>query len=449
LFLFLVAYPVAFIGETVLLRNAIYIYSIFCLIYFAQSQRDGFIKVKVWQKFVLLMISGAAFIIYLPILIETYFDLGLFTGPEEHFISNHRESHMLGFAAPMLIGSAISFVVIKSLSTKTDFENLYRVLKIFTWIVVVGSLIRYISQIEIIPQSYIQSVRLDGFRLSGFMNPDAIGYGRTLLIPFAFILSYVTSKQKYGKDAFLLFLIIISLFITFSRIIVATTIIMMVIVFLYNFRMRIMLKGSLFLFVVITFLIFNGAIDRLGSRSAFSSSSSGINLSGRDLIYTTGIPIVVASPYVGLRPGGYVSMLRKGYLYYRDGQVGEMNVVSAHSFYLVIALEWGMPFLLFLLGVMFHCLYLLHKTIFLTNKYIFLKGFRHIRIWSVASLSLLAGLLIQGITDFIPYPFVFFLIGLPWSLYLIVRKTIYLHLMSEASNFIKPNFHEDFIHKLK
>ncbi|MBU1012528.1 MAG: O-antigen ligase family protein [Bacteroidetes bacterium] len=428
IFLFLVPYPISFIGQTVWLEKAIYVFSIFSLMYMSFKKRNSFIIVKPWQRYVLFVIVVVTLLIYLPIPIETYLNWGIFTGPEENYISNHRNSHMLGFALPMIIGPVLSIAVVKSFSYRTDFGNLYKILKVFTWIIVVGSLIRYITQIEFIPQGYIASIRNDGFRLSGFMNPDSIGYGKTLLIPLAFIFSYLISKQKSGRDAYLLFFIIISLFITFSRIIVASTVIVMIVIVLYNFRIRIMLKGSLFLFIVISFLIFSGAVDKLVLRSVSSDSSSSLNLSGRDLIYTTGIPIVLASPYVGLRPGGYVSMLIEGVSYSYEGGKSIMVVQSAHSFYLVVALEWGIPFLIFLVGVMIHCIYLLHKTIHLTNKYIHLKDYQQIRTWSVALMGLIVGFLLLGITDFIPYPVVFFLIGLSWSLNLMAKKLISSHL---------------------
>lgn len=402
------------------------------------KKKQSYINTTAWQNIILFFFVVAALIIYIPILVETYLNLGIFTGPEELFISNHRDSHMLGFALPMITGPLLILAVIKTFNDRVDFENLYRFVNFLTWIVVIFSLIRYVIQIEFIPQSYLESIRNDGFRLSGFNQPDSIGYGKMLIIPLGLTLSYSMSKLKSHKDVYLLFFILISLFLTYSRIIIASSIFILLVIALYNFKIAVILKSSLYLFVVFAIIFFSGGIEKLTSRSTSSTNVSGINMSGRDLIYETGIPIVAASPYVGLRPGGYVSMLQKGYYYTsQQGYTGLMVVQSAHSFYLVIALEWGLPLLCFIIVIMLHCIYLLHLTIRLTSKYSFFEGFPSIRIWSVAVIALIVGLLILGITDFISYPFIFFLIGLSWSLYLIVKKTVFQHLRLTELNHTK------------
>ena len=341
---------------------------------------------------------------------------------------------MLGFAMPILLSPVLVIIVIQSFTERIDFVNLYKILKTFTWIIVIASFIRYIFQIDIIPQGYIETIRNDGFRLSGFIHPDSIGYGRTLLIPLAFTISYITLKLKFNKDIFLLFLLIISLFMTYSRIIIATSIVIIIVVALYNLKTTLIIKSSLYLFIVIALLYSTGGIEKLTTRHMNRDNKYGINMSGRDIIYEQSIPIVISSPYVGLRPGGYVSMLKKGFTFTRNAQTSEMIVQSAHSFYLIVALDWGIPFLLILVGIMLHCVYLLHKTIRLTTKYITFMKFPHLRAWSIASIGLFIGLFGLGITDFVPYPIVFFLIGLSWSLYLIVKRTISLQLKSRELN---------------
>lgn len=190
LFAFLVAFPVTFIGETVWDRNLIYIFSIFFVIFDRYKNRPFYIIAESWQKNILLTLVVAAIIIYIPILIETYFSLGIFTGPETLFISNHRDSHMLGFASPVFLGPLLIISVIRTFNDRMNFKNLYSTLKHLAWIVVIFSLIRYFFQIEIIPQSYISSIRNDGFRLSGFNHPDSISWGKMIMIPLAFTLSY-------------------------------------------------------------------------------------------------------------------------------------------------------------------------------------------------------------------------------------------------------------------
>lgn len=443
---FLVVFPVAFTGETIWDRNLIYIFSIFFVLFNSYKNKPFFLKAQSWQIKVLIVLVVAALIIYLPILIETYFNLKIFTGPEELFISNHRASHMLGFALPVLLGPLIIISLFRTFREGMNFEDIYSTLRHLTWIVIILTLIRYFFQIEIIPQSYISSIRNDGFRLSGFNHPDSISWGKMIMIPLAFSLSYVMAKQKYHNDIYLLFLILSSIFLTYSRILIIGSTIILIVVALYNFRFSLIIKGSLFVFVLFTTLYYSGSIGKLMSRNESSFSASGINLSGRDLIYETGIPIVAASPLVGLRPGGYVSMLQKGYTFSTsEGYTGLMTVQSAHSWYLVMALEWGLPFLFLIVCVMLHCIYLLHLTIRLTRRYSSFIEFSSIRIWSVAVMALICGFLILGITDYVPYPFVFFLIGLTWSLNLIVTKTISLHSESIKSIPSRQNLHENTI----
>ena len=428
LFLFLIAFPEAFVGETVLFRNIIYLFAISVLIINMLQKRRAFIKLKIWQIFFISIISLAALIIYTPILLETFTDANIFNGPEEKFISNQRDSNMLGFALPMLIGGPILILsIIRDFNDRVDLRVLYRYLKILTWIIVILSLIRFVTEIEFIPQNYLDTVRNDGYRLSGVNHPDSISYGKKLLLPLALVLSYFVSGFRVGRNALLLFFILISLFITYSRMLIASSLIIVIVIILYNFKFSIVFKGLIYLFSIVGILFLSGGIKKLETRSLSSESASGINMSGRDLIYETAIPIIVASPYVGLRPGGWNSLLIKGYSYTRQGYTGEMGFQSAHSFYLVVALEWGLPFLFLLIFILLHCLYLMHLTVRLATKYNSIKGFSDIKIWSISIIALITGLLILGITDFIPYPVVFFLIGLSWSLHLIVKRRIYLN----------------------
>lgn len=419
---FLFIYPESFIGESIFDRTSIFIYSI--ILFFIRIKNKNtptFTKAQYFYLFFILLLS---IFIYLPIPIETYLKFNYFNGVETNYISNNRSSHMLGFAIPVLFAIFLISIIHSTFNNTIMFLKIYEYILIISFLIVILSFIRYFLQFEFIPQGYTDSIRNDGFRISGVNIPDTIGYGKKLLLPFAIVLSYNFSKTKNKYNNFILILLIVSLFFTYSRIIIFTMVVIFIVTFYFNYSFKKLKKVLLFLSLIISFFIVSGGISILVNRS-INSDGTGYNFSGRELIYSSSIPIIFDSPFVGLRPGGYLSLLIKGYSTEFNGIVYNLNVVSAHSFYIVIALEWGIPFLILMIIVLFYSIFILIKSIKLIDKnsiYNFNINTTHYRNWAISILSLLISFCFLGITDFIPYQVFFSLIGLSWGLNFIINN---------------------------
>lgn len=408
-----VAYPTSAVGQSGLISPPMYVLfaSVLFLIHSAFYHHSS-VRIGIKNTLLLLLMMIAALIVYLPIPLATYLSVH-FYGPEERFVSNIRNSHMLSFVVPFFFSPLVAIAVTKSISLNTDFRVIYNYLKKATVIILLLSLARYLINVDFIPQEYTE-IRFDGYRLTGFTDPDANGFARSLLLPIALMSSYVMSNTGKRIDQLVLMITIIALLMTFSRSAYISSSIMLFVIFTYNFSFSTVLRAFAFAFMLALIAYFSGIFDNMMARIV-----DGISLSGREVIFLSVLDAIFSSPYVGLRPGGWMEYLVQDVSY----QGTTLRVQSTHSFYLETAVNWGIPVLVIFLAIIIFSVILSHRTICAIGKNQSPYA-KNIRAWVVATTSLTIALLVHGIAEIVPYYLFFFLVGLSWSLHYMMKKKL-------------------------
>ena len=282
--------------------------------------------------------------VYMPILSHTYLGLEIFPGRDASYISTKRSSHMLSFSLPFLL-SIISFWILSlSAYQLKEVAPLFRLLKVSAIIYIGMSLLRYALNFDFIPQDYTV-VRHDGFRLSGFANPDPNGFARSLLVIYCLVVANVLEKPSKLIGLTALFVIVVAIFMSGSRTTLISLSVATVILLWLCLPGK---KGRLVMFSIIAcfgILLSSGLAEAI----LFRNGESGAILSGRSGLYLHVITILVDSPWVGLRPGGWMEYLGSS-INLVDGVARSgvtlvdgtsLKIQSTHSFYLEVAINWG------------------------------------------------------------------------------------------------------------
>jgi O-antigen ligase len=418
----LIAYPQTFIGETDFDRNMPLLFSCLFLIHArGGGVRLPAIRLERWQIIVLVAFCLMSLAVYLPIVTATYLSLDLVNGAAEQFVANDRGSHMLSFVVPFIAAPMVTLGVMKGITDRSDFGRLYTFLKTLLWIVVLPSFLRYALEVDFIPQEYTP-VRYEGNRLSAFMSPDSLGYGRRLLFPIALVAAYAISSRRYRNDFLLLGVLMVTVAMTLGRTTYVSSFVVLFFVMLHNVGVKRVLIVSAVAVTLATVLTVSGVTGAMLARTV--GNDGGIMLSGRNIIWGAAIQALSASPFVGLRPGGWTVMLLTGNVTYliAVGQIHTMVAQSAHSFYLQGALDWGIPIMVMLTAILIHSAVLMHTTARRLKHDVGQLGKFHIRNWAIATQAATCGLLVHGITEQVGYYLLFLLLGLSWSLYFITRR---------------------------
>jgi len=339
--------------------------------------------------------------VYLPILIETIFNLDLFNGVEEQFIANRRDSLMISFTLPFLAG------VMTYITSRLFLKSISQLRWIFSRLLIIStyflclSYFSFFTKIELMPQDYLGIGEL-GNRMGGITMPDPNGFGRLLVFPIFFGLAmHAISESRKLKSFYSLLIVmhLIALYLTESRTFIFSTFVGLGYYFLFknfNFKKLILLAPPFILAVIyINFLLGDRAID-------VSEASS---LSGRLAIWLAIISVLGVSPYVGLRPGGWIEYLEKSASF--EGTI--LKVQSAHSLYLDIAINWGL---------IFTAIYILFfLVVVLRNHKLGRRLIDHDSKMFILSLnSILITFMMGGITEIILPSMLFLLAGLSISL---------------------------------
>ena len=411
--IFLIALPSGFSGQNPINLNLYLL--IVILLYLIKPNNQILIPSKKVQLFFILLFISTIFI-YIPILFSTYFNLNFLDSKEIKLLSNKRPSHMFGFAAPLILIGFFVKSIISFFSTTTNFNKLFKVMYTVTFIVIVLSIIRYLTNINLIPQDYAE-IRYEGNRFTGITNPDSLGFARSLLFPLAIASSFYFSNYKSKKYALLFLFILFSLYATLSRTVFLSTSIILFISFIYNYKKENFKQYFYFAMIFFIILFISGFATSLLSRNSIDGE---LNVSGRDAMWLTAIYVLTISPYTGLRPGGWQVWLEKG-VEWKPGS--NVVVQSTHSFYLENSVTWGIPITLFMISFILYCIFSLHKLI---KKY---KNYNYKNLdllnWSIGIQSILIGLLFHGITENIHIYQWFTIISFSIALNLIIKKQLH------------------------
>jgi O-antigen ligase len=421
LLFFIIAFPSSAIGQTGILVSSVY-FSFATLVFFTHSliyKNNTPVKINKIGLFLIFSMLFGSVIVYLPIPLETYLSMD-FSGPEEAFVSNARQSHMLSFVVPFIFAPIAMFVTARSFSYNIDLFVIYGLIKKLIVILLFLSMIRFMMNFDFISQAYSE-VRFEGYRLTGFTMPDANGFARSLLFPLAFIASYIFAGVKNKQDFLILLLLLISIIMTMSRTAYVSSFVILCVIFLYNFKLSNLVKVLTIPFIIFTIVYISGLFDSVLLRIEGGANAS---LSGRGVIYGSVIQAIEHSPIVGLRPGGWMEYLAQGVTYERTS----LKPQSTHSFYLETIINWGIPVFILFISSIIYSIFRSHQVIRLIKKN---KSFYfvNLRIWLIVSNSLLIGLMVHGIVEIVPYHYFFFIIGLINGISYIIKNNNLSHII--------------------
>ena len=114
----------------------------------------------------------------------------------------------------------------------------------------------------------------------------------------------------------------------------------------------------------------------------------------------------MVSPFVGLRPGGYITYLINSFVS-QDGTI--LKAQSTHSFYFETAVNWGIPSLVILLLIIMASLKLSLSNI---KKLNYNNSLPFTKIFMISSFCTLFVFLILGLTEVVTYQFIYLFIGI-------------------------------------
>lgn len=350
--------------------------------------------------------------VYIPILSHTYLGLEIFPDRDALYVSTKRSSHMLSFSLPFLLSLMSFWILSLSAYRLKDVSPLFRLLKVSVIIYVAMSLLRYALNFDLIPQDYTV-VRHDGFRLSGFANPDPNGFARSLLVTYCIVAANVLEKPTKLIGLTALVVIVVGIAMSGSRtalisLSVATVILM--------WLCLPSVKGRFVMFLIIacTGIVLSSG---LGEAILFRNGESGAILSGRAGIYAHVITILADSPWVGLRPGGWMEYLGAS-INLVDGVTRSgvtlvdgtpLKIQSTHSFYLEVAINWGLP-MLFVMLLM--SLSILRSSLRAIRDSIHFSGdIRYLRSLLIGLTALVCALHVHGVSENVPLVIYFSILG--------------------------------------
>jgi hypothetical protein len=387
--IFFIGLPSGFIGQNPLNLN-LYIIIIIILSLIQGPNKNDSITLNLRYRYYFFTLFSLTLLIYLPIIFSTYLGINIFDSNEVKLLSNNRPSHMFGFAAPLLLIGFLVNSIVSFFTITTNFDKLFKILSSITFLVILLSIIRYASNINLIPQDYAD-IRYDGNRFTGITNPDSLGFARSLLFPLAISSSFYFSDLKNKKKLLIFLLIIFSLYATLSRTVLISTSIILIVAFLYQYKKKYIYFYAIFLVAFFALFLISGFGSALLQRNSINGE---LNVSGRDSMWITALYVLTISPFVGLRPGGWQIWLDNGVEWLPGSNV---VVQSTHSFYLETAVTWGIPVTLFIVLFFLYSIITMHRFIRLYLKH---KKINYSLLnWAIGIQCICIGLLFHGITE--------------------------------------------------
>jgi hypothetical protein len=318
------------------------------------------------------------------------------------------DSTALKTVIPILAFPIISFIPVFSLKKYDAFEVFWKALAWGTLITCVLALIKYAFSIDIIPYqaglSEGHDVRIDGFSVFSSNN-----FGRQLVLPSLFLSSLIIVSKRISPIFYLIVGICYSCIImTFSRTTYMSIIIGTIVVLLMTMgrtKKVIFYLAALSLFIIILF----SSADVLQRFHPDAERASVDNLIGRQVIYQMALQILWDNPFFGCFPGLYGDAMRaQGF--HAD------YVPSAHNMLLAIAVEWGTPMALLLLGANLLSLVNGIKSIKFIKKAKYrtesISNMDMITSMAYGNIAVAVTYFVHGITEIVPPYYVFLNLGL-------------------------------------
>ena len=247
-------------------------------------------------------------------------------------------------AAPVLSAALAALVIGAGLRDDADFRAMRQALELAVIIIATVSLVEWGIGRHFVP---VDSSRLiEGTtRLEGLSTLDSNAFGRLLLFPallFASAALTAPRSLRYRGWAALLAAVTCILMTQSRTSYISFTIGLAVLALLHITKLRLWwYVGAAAAWVAVLL-----TTTRLGE--AFAAGSERLTLAsleGRKQLWVGALTIIKASPWFGAYPSGYLEQMGRLGLFHDQ-------VNAAHSLYLAIAVEWGIPMVLIALIVM-------------------------------------------------------------------------------------------------
>lgn len=388
-------YPTSSLFQNKLSGYFFILYLISYIFYFKYPYKISYLfKNNNFIKNYFLLYFALSVIIYSIHLFHLYFELKLiFNIPSNLGITKFQETSL-----------SLLFILIPIISLKKlyDFESLFY---FFTKIIIVYiffSFLNFYTDINIFSYSLTD---YDANRFHGINDPTALSLPRLVYFPLTlFSVYYMFNGNK--NYLILSTLVIIMILLSLSRTSYIVLIFLFILVFFTNKKISIKNIIPFFIFPILIILLF----ILLGLDESFISNEGGRgslgNLEVRANLWLYGLKILSTSPIFGTFPGNYFEgLISLGYDY---------TLMSIHSFYLQVAVEWGL-----LLGVLLIFFPLI--TIYLTYKNLRLLKFYNddqniLKIFTISCGIVSIIYYLHGITEVIPLLFIFIPLGINISI---------------------------------
>ncbi len=349
---------------------------------------------------------------YIALILVNYFGMS-YTDSSEHFLNLKRESTMFLTVGPTISSVFIIVICLFAIRTTRDLEFFFKALFKGTLILLILSLVRYFFDFDYYQQSY-GSVRSMGFRLTGFGVVDANGYGRLLLMPIIFLTIYAIKFPKLLSTTNWITLVlgIISIIMTFSRgTYIAFTIALIMITLPNIFNMK------SYLFIILAAIIIAYVFQFTSLMDYFYPGSDRMSLDNfysRVILWQGAFNILYLSPWFGLHPGGWATLLHNA------PQFAGEAVQSTHNVFLGVAVDWGLPMAIILFIVFISTMYNAWITMDIIKKSY--NSIVPIKLAANGLLIIPVALMIFGSADNIPVYYIFLIYGLSLALLRLTRS---------------------------
>lgn len=342
-------------------------------------------------------------ILYVNYIHDLIFDIPYKESPFG-LITLMRDSTMLTIVIPAITAAFAMLLPVFALRNVKDFESFRVALGKFMLFLLVFSLIRYIFNIEFIP-NFDEEIRFDGFRMGAFSATNPNGFGRLLIFPFIFFSSlaiYCPSKLR-RYEWVTIFLMILCIMLTFSRTTYISSLTGLLVLFLLHIRK---IKNNI-IFILLIFLLITIIFTQLNLNKYFEPETGRTSTGGvavRLLMYKAAYEIISSNPLFGAFPGGH--QIAKSKL-----DIPGLIYGSAHNMFLNVAVEWGLPMGILLLLALFLAFWNGIRTI-QKKRHIYIKQLYWVKAFAYAIIAISVAYLIHGITENVAPYFVFFILGL-------------------------------------
>jgi len=370
---------------------------------------------------------GWGLLAYAPVLVAWLAVTVLHFQAPDALMALQHETSGIKTAAPVITAALAALVAVAALRDCADFRALRRALEWGVIIVTVLSLTEWAMRRHFVPIDVSRLIP-DTTRLEGFSTFDSNALGRLLLIPALLIVSAaVTAPHTLGARGWsALLLAITAIVLTQSRTSYISFSVGVAVLAALNLR-----KLRVWWILAVAGSWVTGLIlwTRLGS--AFSEGSERLSLNSlflRAQLWKSVWQIIVESPWFGAHPSGYAERMVQL-------RVFDEQVISAHSFYLALGAEWGVPMVVIAVLAIFTTMRYGRRAL-RTARRCGHYGETQVLAATVVAASL--ALAVHGITEIISSMYIFFLLGCAVAARRHAESAIFLNQSAAASPAVAP-----------